>query len=129
MKREMEVARSPEGSLRGGLIDRQKGKEAQPDQDTLDIVWESLSDAVGRNDGIAHGTDTARYLIEALAERGMCVASIGMRDALNYYARACDVAASIENADRGDFDVANATEAFAEDCGELARAALKTPRE
>ncbi len=112
----------------------QKGKEAQPDQDTLDIVWESLSDAVGRNDGIAHGTDTARYLIEALAERGMCVAPVELPRLTRAMVAFVDV--SLDGAlgqGRDTIYLAGVSDVELTPDGSVmlshVRAALKTPRE
>ncbi len=51
----------------------------EAEQDVLDVVWGSLTDASDRNSGLGTGLDTARYLIEALAERGMCVAPFDPR--------------------------------------------------
>ena len=48
--------------------------------------------------------------------------------ALAFYARGCDTATSIEAAERGDVDLARGTEAFCEDFGDVARAALSNLR-
>ena len=49
-----------------------------------------------------------------------------LEEALRFYARGGNAAASIEDAARGDIDLALASEVLTEDCGEIARAALKS---